>query len=305
MPGKDYYNILGVKRDASEKEIRQAYRRLARRFHPDVNPGDKAAEARFKEINEAYEVLSDPEKRRKYDLYGDQWQYADRIEEMRRQQQARAGAGRGGTFGGISWDDLGLGDDLSDLLGNVFGRRSWGGVRARGQDVEQPVRITLEEAYRGTTRRVQTLDGRQIEIQIPAGVDNGSRVRARGEGQPGIGGGPKGDLYLVVTVEPDPRFERQGADLYIDVPVPLVDAVLGGEVEVPTIKGSHVMLTIPPLTQNGRVFRLSGLGMPRLGGSGTGDMYARVKVVLPTRLSQRERELFEELRALQKQEVKL
>lgn len=294
MASKDYYAILGVRRDASDKEIRQAYRRLARKYHPDVNPGNKEAEARFKEINAAYEVLSDPEKRRKYDLYGDQWPYADRIEEMRRQ-------GRGyGPFGTtFRWDDLG--SELGSIFDSIFGRDTFFGrrspFRSRGQDIEQPVTITLEEAYRGTTRLVRLPDGRRLEVKIPAGVDNGSRVHIPGQGHPGLGGGPRGDLFLVVSVQADPRFQRQGDDLHTEVAVPLVDAVLGGEAQVTTLKGK-VLLTVPPLTQNGTVFRLAGQGMPRLNGSGYGDLYAKVKVMLPTRLSPRERELFQELRQL-------
>jgi len=290
MARKDYYAILGVRRDATDKEIRQAYRRLARLYHPDVNPGDKAAEAKFKEINEAYEVLSDPEKRRKYDLYGDQWQYADQFEAMRRQQGGRPFEGRAFDLG-----DLGFGD-LGRIFEDLFA--GWGPFAGRGRDLEQTVEVTLEEAYRGATRLLQMSDGRRLEVKIPPGVDNGSRVRLAGEGLPGPGG-RRGDLYLIIKVLPHERFERKGDDLYTEVAVPLVDAVLGGEVEVPTLKGSRIMLTIPPLTQNGKVFRLAGLGMPRRNG-GHGDLYAKVKVVLPDKLSERERELFQELRALRK-----
>lgn len=298
MAGKDYYAVLGVNRNASDKEIRQAYRRLARKYHPDVNPGNKEAEARFKEINAAYEVLSDPEKRRKYDRYGDQWQYADRIEEMRRQSRTYEA-----PEGAFRWEDMGLGADLGSIFDNIFrrggetifGRRS--PFRGRGQDIEHPITITLEEAYRGTKRTVLLPDGRRIEVTIPAGVDNGSRVHLAGQGHPGLGGGPSGDLYLIVSIQPDPRYERKSNDLYTEVEVPLVDAVLGGEAKVTTLKG-QVMLTVPPLTQNGTVFRLAGLGMPHRNRSGYGDLYAKVKVVLPTRLSPREKELFEQLRDL-------
>ena len=291
MAGKDYYAILGVRRDATDKETRQAYRRLARKHHPDVNPGDKAAEARFKEINEAYEVLSDREKRRKYDLYGDQWQYADRIEAMRRQRAEERPSGAGGF-------DFG---DMGRMFENVFGGRGpFTTTRARGRDAEQPLEISLEEAYHGASRLLQMADqmadGRRLEVKIPAGVDNGSKVRLAGEGQPGYGGGPRGDLYLVISVRPHERFQRQGDDLHTEVAVPLVDAVLGGEVRVPTIKGTQAVLTIPPLTQNEKVFRLSGLGMPRKRGS-HGDLYARVKVALPSSLTPEEKELFQELRS--------
>ena len=330
MAGKDYYTVLGVKRDADEKEIRRAYRRLARKHHPDVNAGDKAAEERFKEINAAYEVLSDPEKRRKYDLYGDQWQYADQFEAARRQGGGQGGGqrfvwtSRGSPAGGFDMGGLGV-DGLGDLLSGFFG-----GGRARsrrGEDVQHMTEVTLEEAYHGTTRVLQlqseercpTCGGsgevvgavchscqgagvrvrpRRLEVKIPPGVTDGSRVRVAGEGRPGRDG-RKGDLYLIISVRPHPRFTRRGDDLHTEVEVPLVDAVLGGEVEVPTLKGK-AMLKIPPLTQNGRVFRMAGLGMPHLGGSGKGDLYARVKVILPAELSPEERELFEKLRKMRK-----
>ena len=320
---RNYYDILGVPRSAGDKDIRKAYRRLARKHHPDVNPGDKAAEARFKEINAAYEVLSDADKRRKYDRYGDQWQYADQIEEAQRQSAGRRSFGRGGTF---DFGDANLGGDLGGLFEGIFrgfGRRPG---RQRTRDVQQPVEVTLEEAYHGTTRVLQmereepctTCGGqgqvagaichvcrgtgaiarpRRLEVKVPAGVRDGSRVRVAGEGAAGPAGA--GDLYLVVSVRPHERFERRGDDLHTDVDIPLTDAVLGGEVQVPTMT-SRVMLKIPPLTQNGRNFRLSGLGMPRLGGNGKGDLFARVKVALPQELSPQERELFEKLRSIQK-----
>jgi len=316
---RDYYQVMGVPHNASDKDIRKAYRRLARQHHPDVNPGDKAAEARFKEINAAYEVLSDTEKRRKYDRYGDQWQYADQIEQAQRQSAGRRSFGRGGTF---DLGDINLGGDLGDLFQGIFrgsGRRPG---RQRGRDVQQPVEVTLEEAYQGTARVLQmereepcpTCGGqgqvagalchvcrgagavvkpRRLEVKIPPGVRDGSRVRVAGEG--GVGPAGTGDLYLVVSVRPHERFERRGDDLYTEVDVPLTDAVLGGEVQVPTLT-SRVMLKLPPLTQNGRSFRLNSLGMPRLGGNGKGDLYARVKVALPQELSPEQRELFEKLR---------
>jgi DnaJ-class molecular chaperone len=325
MAEKDYYAILGVNRGASDKEIRQAYRRLARKHHPDVNPGDKAAEEKFKEMNAAYEVLSDPEKRRKYDLYGDQWQYADQFEEARRQGGQRWSWGGGGVpFGGFDAGGLGFGD-LGDLLGGLFtGTRT---RSRRGEDVQHMAEVTLPEAYHGTTRvlHIQTeepcatcggsgklvgavchvcqgsgliMRPRRLEVKIPPGVGDGSRVRVAGEGRAGRGG-TRGDLYLVISVKPHERFGRRGDDLHTEVEVPLVDAVLGGEVAVPTLKGK-AMLKIPPLTQNGRVFRLGGLGMPHLTGGGKGDLYAKVEVVLPADLSPAERELFEKLKAMQK-----
>jgi DnaJ-class molecular chaperone len=325
MAKKDYYAILGVKRGAGDKEIRQAYRRLARKYHPDVNAGDKAAEEKFKEINAAYEVLSDAEKRRKYDLYGEQWQYADQFEEARRQSGQRwSWGGRGVPFDGFDPRDLGFGD-LGDLLGGLFkGTRT---RSRRGEDLQHMAEVSLSEAYRGTTRVLNiqneepcgTCGGsgrlvgavchvcqgsgvivrpRRLEVKIPPGVTDGSRVRVAGEGRPGRGGA-RGDLYLVISVRPHERFARRGDHLYTEVKVPLLDAVLGGEVEVTTLKGK-AMLKIPPLTQNGRVFRLGGLGMPHLGGDAKGDLYAKVEVILPAELSPEERELFEKLKKAQR-----
>jgi molecular chaperone DnaJ len=327
---KSYYDVLGVKRDASEKEVRAAYRKLARKHHPDVNPGDKAAEARFKEINSAYEVLSDQEKRRKYDKYGDRWEYADQIEQA---QRARGGnvrftSGNGG-FQEFTINDLGDIEGMGDL-GGVFSQlfRRGGGARtaapARGADIQQAVEVTLEEAYHGTARTIEMLTAepcstcggsgeiagavchtcrgagavqrpRRIEVKIPAGVATGSKVRVAGEGQEGRGG-KKGDVILNVGVRPHQRFERRGDDLHEEVDVPLTAAVLGGEAEVPTI-AAKVMLKVPPLTQNGRVFKLAGLGMPRLHKQGKGDLYARVRVKVPEQLSDEQRTLFEQLAA--------
>ena len=327
--GKDFYQVLGVKRDASEKEIRAAYRKLARKHHPDVNPGDKAAEARFKEINSAHEVLSDADKRRKYDKYGDKWEYADQIEEAQRQRGQRFTyqSGQGGNGSGFEEFEVGDLGDLGSIFGSVF-RRGGAGARTmsrRGADVQQAVDVTLEEAFHGTTRMLEMLAPepcptcggageiagatchtcggagvvqrpRRVEVKIPAGVTTGSKVRMAGEGQPGMGGGQKGDLLLVINVRPHSRFERKGDDLYEDIDVPLTVAVLGGEVEVPTMT-ARVMLKIPPLTQNGRVFKLTGLGMPRLGKEGRGDLHARVRIKLPEQIDDNQRKLFEELAA--------
>jgi len=325
MAGKDYYQILGVRRNASEKEIKQAYRRLARKHHPDLNPGDKSAEAKFKEINAAYEVLSNPEKRKKYDQFGEQWEYADQFAKTGGQGRVRWDFGGGGTA--FEYGDLsGFGDIFSSLFGDAgIGSRMRRGPR-RGQDIESPVEVTLEEAYHGSTRmmQLQTVEpctacggtGRvgnrvcticngsggkiipkRLEVKIPAGVRDGSRIRIAGEGSPGRAGGSKGDLYLVVKVPPHRLFERKGDDLYIEVSVPLATAILGGEVRLPTLNG-NLSLKIPPETQNGKVFRLAGKGMPQLGNKKYGNMFAKVKVVLPTKLSEEEKKLFEKLRSL-------
>jgi DnaJ-class molecular chaperone len=301
---RDHYETLGVNRKATDKDIRAAYRKLARQYHPDLNPGDKSAEARFKEIQQAYEVLSDAEKRKKYDQLGANW-------EMFGQAPPTSGQ-RYGTrttytptgdvpidFGDLGGERVDIGDILGRVFGGFGGRTTTQTRPRRGQDVEQPVSVTLEEAYRGTTRLVEVLgeggEPRRLEVKVPAGVREGSRIRMAGEGGPGVGGGERGDLFLIISVLPHPTYERKGDDLTAEVPVPLTTAVLGGEVPVQTLKG-RLALRIPPETQNGRTFRLAGQGMPKLGGKGAGDFLARVRVVLPTSLSAEEREIFERLR---------
>jgi len=285
MAGKDYYKILGVDRKAGERDIKQAYRKLARQYHPDVNPGDKSAEERFKQINEAYEVLSDKEDRKKYDKYGDQWQHAEQFEQAQRQQASSRDFGQGGPRVFYSEGDFG---SLFDDLLRGFGTGRGQAQPRRAQSLEHPVEVTLEEAYRGTTRTLSFADGKRLEVKVPAGVRTGSRVRLAGKGARG------GDLYLRVTVKPHPTFERRGDDLLVGVSVPLVVAMLGGEAQVPTLKGK-VALKIPAETQNGRTFRLAGQGMPHLGNKSSGDLMAKVRVVLPTKLTAREKELFKQL----------
>lgn len=325
MPNTNYYDILGVSKSATEKDIKAAYRRLARKYHPDVNPGDKAAEAKFKEMNAAYEVLADKEKKKKYDKYGDQWQYADQFEQAERQQSQyrRYPTGDGTTYQ-YSGDIGGMDNIFEDLFGGLGGRNFSRRSRAMpGRDLETNVEVTLEEAYSGTSRMIN-LQGEEpcaackgtgriqnvacstcrgtgvaakmsrLEVKIPAGVVTGSRVRISGKGQAGYGGGASGDLYLNITVRPHAVFERQGDDLITSIPVPLSVAVLGGEVQVPTLKGK-VALKIPPETQNGKTFRLTGQGMPHLGKTGSGDIKAKVDVVLPTKLTDKEKELFKQL----------
>jgi len=306
MEYKDYYKILGVDRNAEEKEIKKAYRKLARQHHPDVNPGDKVAEERFKGINEAYEVLSDPEKRQKYDQLGSswqQWQRTGRDPGGFDWSQWSSGAQPGGGVR-VEYRDLGdLGDifggrDFSDFFQSVFGGMGAPQARPRrGQDYTQPVEITLEEAFQGTTRMIQK-DGRRLEVKIPPGVKTGSKVRVAGEGSPGMAGGTSGDLYLEVVVLPHSTLEREGDDLRCELPVDLYTAVLGGEVEVPTL-GGGVMLKIPPGTQGGRTFRLRGKGLPNLRNpKKRGDLYARLRVQVPKKLNPREEELFHELASL-------
>ncbi|ADJ26717.1 chaperone DnaJ domain protein [Dehalogenimonas lykanthroporepellens BL-DC-9] len=307
---KDYYAILGIGKSATQDEVKKAFRKLARKYHPDVNPGDKTAEARFKEINEANEVLGDKDKRAKYDKYGENWQHADAFEKAggAQYQQQYGGAnpfgGGADPFGGFEFRQSGAGFAGEDI-GGIFDQilRGRGGKRrpGRGQDLEYQVEVTLEEAYHGATRQMamQGADKTEkLEVKIPAGVTNGSRVRLAGKGGEGTGGGPRGDLFLVVRVAPHPRFERKGDDLYAPIEVPLHVAALGGEVPVPTIKGTRLALKIPPETQNGRTFKLTGQGMPRLGKAGHGDLIVKVNVRLPTNLTEREKELFAELARL-------
>ena len=333
MEFKDYYQTLGVAKTASEKELKQAYRKLARKHHPDVNPGDKAAEAKFKEINEAYEVLGDPDKRRKYDELGANW----RLYEQAQQQGYPGGAGpfggAGSPFGGgggawtinmgggpggyrtMTEDEMremfGDEDPFSDFFKTFFGggaapresaRPRGRGARAqKGRDIEHEVELTLEEAFHGATRRISIKQGghaRSVDVRIPPGVKDGSRVRAAGEGESGAQGGAAGDLYLRVRMRPHPVFERDGNDLRTRIAVPVTAAVLGGEANVPTISGS-VRLKIPETTQTGQVFRLKGHGMPVVGRSDQrGDLYATLDVQLPRTLSKAERTHWE---ALQKE----
>ena len=329
MEYKDYYDILGVDKNAGAKEIKKAYRKLARKYHPDVNEGDKTAENKFKEVNEAYEVLSDPEKRKKYDQFGSQWQQfsraGGRAEDFDWSQWTQAPGG-GATyrrvspeefeqmFGGGSGGLGGFSDFFEALFGQGMGQRA-GSSRQRGgfgadpfagqagfqqqqrttrraRDQEHEIQVTLEEAFHGTTRALQWEDGRRIEAKIPRGVKTGSKIRLSGQS----GGG--GDLYLKVEVRDHPTFERDGDNLHVDVPVDLYTALLGGKAEVPTLENS-VKLTIPAETENGQTFRLSGLGMPNLRNPDErGDLHATVTVQLPENLTDNEKELFKQLRDL-------
>jgi curved DNA-binding protein len=321
MEYKDYYKILGVARNADQQDIKKAFRRLARQYHPDMNKGDPNAEERFKEINEANEVLSDPEKRQKYDQFGVHWQ-----------QYERAG-GRPEDFNWDSWrSPFGGGyqthqvsqEELEKLFGNIGGVGGIGGFSdffetlfggagrsgaqgfsgqrvqhsRRGQDTEHTLEITLEEAHRGTSRVLEWEDGRKIEAKIPQGVKTGSKIRLKGQGSRGISGGQAGDLYLIIKVLTHPLFKREGDNLRTTVPVSLYDALLGGEVDVAAID-RRVKLKINPETDNGKVFRLSGLGMPNLQTPRQkGDLLVKVDVKLPKNLTKDEKQRFHELRRL-------
>jgi curved DNA-binding protein len=322
---KDYYDILGVPRTATQKEIKAAFRRLARKHHPDVNPGDAAAEARFKEINEANEVLSDPERRERYDTYGAQWEQYEQWERAGRPGAPPFGQGAGQPFARgagqpeveyrtVSPEDLedlfGDGEPFSDFFHDMFGGRGRpGGARRgaappprprRGTDLEAETEIALEEASTGTTRTLEIEQGdgttRRVQVRIPPGIAGGTRVRAAGQGSPGRDGGPAGDLYVRVHLRPHPVFRREGDDVHVRVPVPLDVALLGGEVEVPTLRGSRVRLRVPEGTQNGARLRMRGQGMPRLRGEGSGDLIAEVDVRLPVPLTAEWRSLAEAVR---------
>jgi curved DNA-binding protein len=302
MEYKDYYKVLGVDRDADLKEIKRAYRKLALEHHPDKNPGDKRAEERFKEINEAYEVLGDPEKRAKYDQLGASYRDWERM------------GGRGGFdwsqwMGGMPGGVRVETGDLSDVFGGGFSdffNAIFGGMGVStqgftrqpsgiGQDIEQTVPISLTEAYTGTTRILQR-NGKRLEVKIPPGAKTGTKVRVSGQGE--AGARRQGDLYLVIHVQDDPRYERKGENLYVDLTVDLYAAVLGGEARVSTPAGD-VMLNIPSGSQPGQLIRLKGRGMPRLKNpSRHGDLYVRLNIEIPTDLSDREQELFKQLAEL-------
>jgi curved DNA-binding protein len=309
---RDYYELLGVPRTASGKEIKSAFRKLARKYHPDVNQGDAVAETRFKEINSANEVLSDPEKRKKYDELGADWEHYDAWEKAGRpgrggrNGQVPFGTGPGAGyqtvsaeefadlfgaqgFGGRGFSSQGFSaqgvEGMGDLFGGMFGSARRGApTQLRGQDIEGETEVSLEEAYRGTARTIElagSAGSRKVEVKIPAGIGDGSRVRVKGQGPGGSGGGAAGDLFIRVKVRPHPRFKREGNNVRLSVKVPLRVAVAGGEVEVETPAGKRVNLKIPRETQNGKVLRMRGLGMPHLGGGGHGDLLAEVEVELP------------------------
>ena len=314
MDFKDYYGVLGISKTASEDDIKRAYRRLARKHHPDLNPGDKAAETKFKEINEANEVLGDPAKRRKYDELGSNWrQYENQGPPPGRGGGPRPGPGPGG-FRTMSPEEMeglfGNEGSFSDFFATFFAggdasggtRQSRGPRQRKGQDVEAVAELTLEEAFHGTTRRV-ALDRngttQTVEVRIPAGIKDGARVRAAGEGGPSTGGAPSGDLFLTIQLVPHARFERRGQDLYTKVAVPITTAVLGGEVSVVGLSGSTLRLKIPEVTAAGRVFRLRAHGMPSVGKPDErGDLYVTTEVQVPASISPEERRHYEALRAL-------
>ncbi len=288
---KNYYQILGLEKTATDDDIKKAYRKLARKYHPDANPGDREAETKFNEVNEANTVLSDTKKRKKYDELDEAWQTLEESDE-------------GGDFDWSKWvvegvDPKDLGRDVKTASGfsgffeAIFGS---GSFMRKGQDISRDIEISLEEAFEGTTRILRTKDNRRLEVKIPRGAKTGSKVRIKGEGGTGVGGGLNGDLYLRIHVAKHPKFELDGDNLKVNAPIDLYTAMLGGEVEVDTLKGT-LRLKIPPETQNDKTFRLKGQGMPKLNKPGVfSDLYVVVSVRLPQNLSREERMLFEELR---------
>jgi curved DNA-binding protein len=298
----DYYKVLGLEKSASTEEIKKAYRKLARKYHPDLNPEDKEANRHFQEINEANEALSDPEKRKKYDEYGENWKHADQYEEAK-SAQSRRGSGSnpfGGSTsgGGYSNADFG-GGDYSDFFESMFGgsgSRSSGrrSPKYKGQDLQAELPISLQEAYT-THKRTITVNGKTLRITIPAGIANGQVIRLTGQGSPGANGGPNGDLLVTFQVAEDPKYKRLGDDLYLTKDIDLYAAVLGAEVTVDTLSGK-VKLKIAPGTQNGTKVRLKGKGFPVYKKEGEfGNLYVSYNVIIPTNLTEKQKELFEEL----------
>ena len=282
----DYYEILGIKKTATEEEIKNAYRKLARKLHPDLNPTDKDANKKFQQLNEANEVLSDPIKRKKYDQYGKDWQHSDQYEQAR---QSGRRNGRQGGAGGFE------GDDFSDFFSSMFGG---GGSRSkakyRGQDYNSQLQLSLRDAYT-THQQTMTVNEKTVRITIPAGVENGQSIKLKGYGAPGVNGGPNGDLYLTFAIANDPRFKRKGNDLYLNEDLELYTAVLGGDITIETMSGK-IKLKVQPETQNGTKTRLKGKGFPLYKKEGEfGDLYITYSIKIPTNLTEKQKALFTEL----------
>jgi len=299
----DYYKILGVDKNASESDIKKAYRKLARKYHPDVNPDDKEAERKFKEVNEANEVLSDPEKRKKYDKYGKDWKHADQFEQAGQQRQYRQSSSEGGGPSGFGGAGGFSEEDFSDFFSSMFGGAAGTGQSSRrsmqfkGQDYNAELQLNLEDAYQ-THKRTLTVNGKNIRLTIAAGVENGQTIKIKGHGGEGINGGPKGDLYITFLIANDSTFKRDGNDLYTTVDLDLYKAILGGEIVVDTFDGK-VKLKVQPETPNNTKVRLKGKGFPVYKKEGQfGDLYITYSIKNPINLSAKEKELFEELAKL-------
>jgi curved DNA-binding protein len=290
----DYYKILGVNKNASAEDMRKAYRKLARKHHPDLNPNDKEAHKKFQQINEANEVLGDPEKRKKYDQYGKDWQHAEGFEKMRQQQQYQSANRRDHGFAGDG-DDDGFSDFFSSLFGG--GDRKARQTKFRGQDFEAELQLNLRDVYT-THQQTFTTNGKNIRITIPVGTENGQKIRLKGHGAPGVNGGPNGDLYITFHIKDDPQFKRSGNDLHTTSEIDLYTAVLGGETTIDTL-GGKVKLKIAPGTQNGSKVRLKEKGFPVYKKEGQfGDLYITYHVKIPVKLSEQEKKLFTELAKL-------
>ncbi|RAJ75029.1 curved DNA-binding protein [Chitinophaga dinghuensis] len=308
MDVKDYYKILGVEKSSTAEQIKKAYRKLAVKYHPDKNQGDKSAEDKFKEINEAYEVLSDPEKRKKYDQFGENYKYYEqhggRPEDFDWSQYGGAGGGGGHSYSysGNMEDMFGGEGNFSDFFEQLFGSRFSGGGRrqqqpSRGRDVQATMEVSLEDAYNGGTRQVE-VNGSRLNLKLKPGLYEGQVIRLKGKGSPGRKAGENGDLLITIQLAPHPGYELKGQDLYADVAVPLYTAVLGGKITVPT-PGSALNMNIPAGTDSGKVFRLKGKGMPAYDNKGTaGDLYIKSVIHIPTNLSDKEKELFQQLSQL-------
>lgn len=296
----DYYKVLGVSKSATTAEIKKAYRKLARKYHPDVNPNDKTAEQKFKEINEANEVLGDPEKRKKYDKYGKDWQHGEAYEQAQRQQQSQRQYQQhaSGGFEGASFSE----GDFSDFFESMFG--GGGATRGRGrsagfrgQDFNAELQLDLRDVYE-THKRILNVNGKNIRLTIPAGVENGQVIKIAGKGGPGVNGGPNGDLLIQFNIGNNTKFKRDGSDLYSTETIDLYTAILGGEITVDTFDGK-VKLKIKPETQNGTKVKLKGKGFPVYKKEGHfGDLYITYNIEMPTKLSAKEKALFNELKNL-------
>ena len=298
----DYYKILGVSKTATEKEIKSAYRKLARKYHPDLNPNDKEAERKFKEINEANEVLSNPEYRKKYDKYGKDWKHGEEIEKARKRQRAQyESAGQGYSGQTFSGGDFG-GHDFSDFFESMFGGggttfRQQGSTRFKGQDYQAELHLNLRDAYTAH-KQVLTVNGKKIRLTIPAGVENGQIIRIKGKGGEGLNGGPNGDLYITFVITNDTAFRRDNQNLYTDAPLDLYTSLLGGDTTVETMTGK-VKLKVKPETQNGTKVRLKGKGFPVYKKPDAyGDLFVTYQIQTPTNLTAREKELFRELQKI-------
>lgn len=293
----DYYQVLGIDKKASEKDIKNAYRKLARKYHPDLNPNDTEANKKFQQLNEANEVLSDPEKRKKYDQYGENWQHGEVYEQQARQQQQSRP--KGGYTGGQASGFEGFGDnDFSDFFQSMFGQRGGsaqgGQAKYRGQDYNAELQLNLRDVAE-THKQTLTVNGKNIRITIPAGIENGQTIKIAGHGGPGVNGGPAGDLYITFSVADDPRFKRSGNELFQTVKLDLYIAVLGGEVTVDTLNGK-VKIKVKPETQNGTKVKLKGKGLPVYKRENeSGDLYITYDIQIPVTLTEKQKKLFEEL----------